>query len=333
VRCLKEWPVKAVPAAVLLAVPLVWGNNYILGVMVTVAIFAVAAAGLSVLMNLAGQVSFGHAAFMGLGGYAAAVLAVNYGWPPLLALAAAPLLPALAAGLVGRPVLKLREFYLVLATLAFGTLVHLLFNECRAVTGGPSGLSGIPALKVFGFVLSSEREFYCLTWGVALAVLAACRNLRRSPVGRALSAVHESEEAADACGIDTASLKLKTFVFSAALAGLAGGLYAFYISFVSPSPFGFHASVQLVLMAVLGGSAAWGPVAGAAAVIFLSEFLRWAAPLVLPGAGAECQIVVYGTALVIITIWKNSGVWGRVLCRLPAGKGGKEYAAGSARPL
>lgn len=301
----RQLAVCTVLAAVLLAAPLVWGNNYLLGILVAVAIYTVAASGLSVLMGLAGQVSFGHAAFMGLGAYAAAVLSTTYGWPALLALAAAPVLPALAAGIVGRPVLKLKELYLALATLAFGTLVHLLFNECRSITGGPSGLAGIPPLEFFGFKLRGDREFYCLAWAAAVAVLAACRNLRRSPVGRALAAIHESEEAAGACGIDTASLKLKTFVLSAALAGLAGGLYAFYISFVSPSPFGFHSSVQLVLMAVLGGSAAWGPAAGAAAVIFLSEFLRWAAPLVLPGAGAECQIVVYGAVLVIITVWKE----------------------------
>jgi len=133
--------------------------------------------------------------------------------------------------------------------------------------------------------------------------------LVRSRVGRALRAISESEHAAENAGIDTAKLKLQAFIFSALLAGLAGGLYAFYVTFISPSPFGFHASVQFVLMAVIGGLGTfWGPLLGAAVVVTLGEFLRWAVPLVIPGAGGEYQIIFFGLILVLLMIFRPEGL-------------------------
>ncbi|MCL6635919.1 MAG: branched-chain amino acid ABC transporter permease, partial [Peptococcaceae bacterium] len=267
------------------------------------------ALGLSIIYGFTGQFSLGHAAFFGLGGYAVAILTTACRWPTAAALLAAVALPGLVAALIGRPTLKLRELYLALATLAFGILVHILFNEAREITGGPSGLTGIPYLRLGGLVFDRDVKFYYLVWATVLLVSLGVRNLIHSRPGRALRAIRESEHAAETSGIDTAGLKLQAFIFSALLAGLAGGLYAFYVTFVSPSPFSFHTSVQFVLMAVVGGLGTfWGPLLGTALVVALGEVLRWAIPLLMPEAGGEYQIIFFGVILVLVMIFRPEGL-------------------------
>jgi len=290
----------------LLVLPLLVKSNYILGVLIVTGLYAIVVTGLGFLMGYAGQVSFGHAAFFGLGGYAVAVLTTAWHWPAPVALLVALILPGLVAALIGGPALKLKELHLVLATLAFGILVHILFNEVRPLTGGPSGLTGIPYFSLGGLVFDRDIKFYYLTLVVLMLVSLSARNLISSRVGRAMRAIRESEHAAETSGINTAGLKLQAFIFSAVLAGLAGGLYAFYVTFVSPSPFGFQTSVQFVLMAVVGGlGTVWGPLLGAGLVVFLGEVLRWAIPLAIPGAGGEYQIIFFGIILVLIMIFKS----------------------------
>lgn len=313
-----------VGAVVVLAVlPLLLQSNYLLGILIVIGLYTIIVIGLGILMGYAGQVSFGHAAFFGLGGYTVAILTTQYHWPTPAALLAALALPGLVAALIGRPTLKLKELYLALATLAFGILVHILFNEGKGITGGPSGLTGIPYLSVGGVVFNRDIKFYYLVWAVVLVVSLGVKNMISSRVGRALKAIRESEHAAETSGVDTAVLKLQAFIFSAVLAGLAGGLYAFYVTFVSPSPFGFHTSVQFVLMAVVGGlGTLWGPLLGVSLVVLLGEVLRWAVPLVIPGAGGEYQIIFFGIILMLIMIFRPEGLVSlKGLFKIPSQKG------------
>ncbi len=302
----------AFPVALILAfagLPLLIKSNYLLGILIIIGLYAIIVIGLGILMGYAGQVSFGHAAFFGIGGYTVAVLTTACHWPSIAALIAALILPGLVAAIIGGPTLKLKELYLALATLAFGILVHILFNELKGITGGPSGLTGIPYFTVGGLVFDRDIRFYYLVWSAVLLVSLGVNNLIHSRVGRAMRAVRESEHASESVGIDTAALKLQAFVFSAVLAGLAGGLYAFYVTFISPSPFGFHTSVQFVLMAVVGGLGTfWGPLLGAGLVVALGEALRWATPLVIPGAGGEYQIIFFGAILMLVMIVKPGGL-------------------------
>jgi len=300
------WPVAIL---LLFAIPLIVKSNYLLSILIVIGLYTIIVQGLGILMGYAGQISFGHAAFFGLGGYTVAILTTRFHWPTVLALLAAILLPGVIAALIGRPTLKLRELYLALATLGFGILVHIAFTEGKELTGGPSGIAGIPYLSVGGFTFDSDIKFFYLVWAALILISVGINNLIRSRVGRALRAVHESEHAAETAGIDTAKLKLQAFVFSALLAGLAGGLYAFYVTFISPSPFSFHASVQFVLMAVVGGLGTFlGPLLGSALVVTLGEFLRWAVPLVIPGAGGEYQIIFFGLILVLLMIFRPEGL-------------------------
>lgn len=292
-----------------LALPLLIDSNYLFSILIVIGLYTIIVQGLGILMGYAGQVSFGHAGFFGLGSYAAGILTTRFDWPPVLALIAAMIIPGIIAAVIGRPTLKLRELYLALGTMGFGILIHTLFNEARELTGGPSGISGIPYLSVGGFSFDSDVKFFYLVWVIVLLLLVGINNLIRSRVGRALRAIRESEHAAETAGIDTSLLKLKAFIFSALLAGLAGGLYAFYVTFVSPSPFGFHNAVQFVLMAVVGGLGTFlGPLLGAALVVLLGELLRWAIPLVITGAGGEYEIIFFGLILVLLMIFRPEGL-------------------------
>lgn len=295
--------------ALFLVIPLIVHSNYLFGLLVVIGLYTIVVQGLGILMGYAGQISLGHAAFFGLGSYTAAILTTRFHWLPLPALLAAIILPGIVAALIGRQTLKLKELYLALATLGFGILVSILFTEGGELTGGPSGISGIPYLVIGHFVLNSDQEFFILVWVIAALVFLGIRNLIHSRTGRALCAIRESEYAAENAGIDCARLKLQAFIFSALLAGLSGGLYAFYVTFISPSPFSFQASVQFVLMAVLGGLGTfWGPLLGAAVVVLLGELLREVVPLIIPGAGGEYQIIIYGIILVALMIFRPQGL-------------------------
>ncbi|NLI92425.1 MAG: branched-chain amino acid ABC transporter permease [Peptococcaceae bacterium] len=298
-------------ALMLLAVPLAAQSNYLYSILIVIGLYTLLVHGLGILMGYAGQVSFGHAAFFGLGGYTAAILTTKFAWTPLPALLASVLLPGIVAAVIGRQTLKLRELYLALATLGFGILVHIIFNEGGELTGGPSGISGIPHLAIGGFTFNNDRDFYILVWVLLVILMTGIKNLIHSRTGRALCAIRESEYAAENAGIDCALLKLQAFIFSALLAGLAGGLYAFYVTFISPSPFSFHASVQFVLMAVIGGLGTfWGPLLGSMVVVALSEVLREVVPLIIPNAGGEYQIIIYGVILVVLMIYQPGGLSG-----------------------
>lgn len=293
----------------LFCLPLVVKSGYLISILIVIGLYAIVAEGLGLLMGYAGQVSFGQAAFYGLGAYTAAILATRYHCPPLLCIIAAPILPSLVAFLIGRPILRLREHYLVLATLGFGIFVYVLFKNFGGLTGGPSGLTGIPYLKIGPLTLIKDQHYYYLVWSTLGLILLGMANLTRSPIGRVFKAIHSSERAAGAVGIDTATLKLQAFVLSAFLAGFAGGLYAFWITFISPSPFGFTSSVEFALMVVVGGMGTlWGPVLGAAIIVGLTEFLRWIVPLVLPNAGGEFEIIFFGMIFVLIMLFRPQGL-------------------------
>lgn len=289
--------------------PFVLKSNYLLSIIIIIGIYTLVVEGLGILMGYAGQVSFGQAAFFGIGAYAVAILTTRYNWGTVPALLASIVLPTLVAAVIGKPTLKLKEHYLALATLAIGLLVHIFFNEGGELTGGPSGLTGIPYLKIGGLVFNRDYKFYYLVGVFVLLVFLGVRNLDRSRIGRSLRAIRDSEVAAEANGINSAALKLKAFVFSAFLAGLGGGIYAYYVTFISPAPFNFNMSIQFVLMAVIGGlGTIWGPILGVSLMVALGEVLRWLVPLVIPNAGGEYQIIFYGLILVLTMIFKPEGL-------------------------
>ena len=292
-------------AGLLLLIP----NEYYLSIAVLTGFNALLAISLNLLLGLGGQVSLGHAAFYGLGAYGVGILAVKAGWPPWLCLPAALALTAAVAYVIGLPTLRLKGHYLALATLGFGIIVQILLVEIPSLTGGPSGLIGIPALQLGALIIRGDRVFAILTWVLIFIIEAGLGNLRASRTGRALLAINANEVAASSLGVDTGREKRAVFVASAVLAALTGGLYAYYINFISPESFGFGLSVQVLTMAVVGGlGTVWGPVLGAGLLTVLPEFFR---------AAKDYDTILYGLVLILAVAFLPDGLidGGRRLAR------------------
>ena len=297
--------------ALVAALPPIIANDYYIGVAVFVGIGAIAAIGLNLLMGYAGQVSLGHAAFMAIGGFTSAILTTRTGVSPWIAMACALLLASAVATLVGIPTLKLRGHYLAMATLGVGMIVTIILTQWDDFTGGTSGLTDIPYLSLAGVPLDNDVKYFYLVWALVALALLLSSNLIRSRVGRALRALHTGEVAAATCGVDIARTKLRVFVLSAALAALAGSLYAHHVHFVNPhNPFDFSFSIQLVVMVVLGGLATLpGSVVGAATVILLGEYLR---------SLGDFDVLAFGVILALVLIFLPRGIVGGAASLLQA---------------
>ena len=296
--------------AVFLGTLPLWLNSpYALSTMILIGIYAIVTLGLTLLMGYAGQISLGQAAFFGLGAYASAILTIHFAWSPWLAMAAAALITAAIAYVVGIPIFRLRGHYLALGTLAFGAIVNIVMTEWKVYTGGPTGLPGIPRLTIMATPIKSDMAYYYLVWTVALIGLLVAINIANSRFGRALRAIRDSEAAAQSLGVDAARYKLWTLITSAVYASLAGSLYAHYLIFVSPDAFDFGISVRFVLMAAVGGLAnVWGAPLGSAVVVLLTLILREIVPLLTHHGSGEYQIIAYGILLVVIMIFTPGGL-------------------------
>jgi len=261
---------------VLLLIPRLLGNPYYLGVLVWCGIYSLACIGLSLFMGYCGQISLGHAGFCALGAYISGILTTKAGfapWPAMLVAIIASLIVALAVGL---PALRLRGHYLAMATLGFGVIVYVVAEgNPFGLTGGPSGFWGVPKLSVFGLAVNDEVRWYYLVWGIVLVIMVLLLNMVNSRVGRALKSIHGGETAAKAMGVNTARYKIGVFLLSAALASVAGSLYAHYVGFVNPEPFSLVFSIHLVTMVVVGGMTnLWGAIAGTALLTILTRYFR-----------------------------------------------------------
>ncbi|OFW56038.1 MAG: hypothetical protein A2W01_04415 [Candidatus Solincola sediminis] len=282
-------------------------------VMRLVGVFTIAAVGLNLLIGYAGQVSLGHSAFFGVGAYTSALIAVKAGFPVWIGIIMAILASALI-GLLVAPVLRLKGHYLAMATLGLGIIAFVFMREMTWLTGGNLGVTSIPELSLPGVPKNDISEFY-IVWIIALIILAFCSNLVRSRTGRAIRAIHQSDVAAAAMGINVSWEKIKIFMLSAALGGLAGGLYAHLQGYIDPNLFYITLSIQLVAMVVVGGmESIWGAVAGAGLLIFLPKIVetlpRWIGPGVpKPIADySNYEGIVFGLILVLAMIFMPSGI-------------------------
>jgi len=199
----------------LLPVPLILANPWKLGILNLIALHAIVVLGLNLFIGYAGQISLGHAAFFGLGAYGSAILTTASAMPPLPAMILTAAGVALTALVIGVPTLRLSGHYLAMATLGFNIVIHNIFVQWDPVTGGPSGLSGIPPFAVLGFAVQGEVRQYYLLWGAAMIALTLSLNLVRSGIGRGLAALAEDEVSAAAMGVDVRRGKIAVFTVSA----------------------------------------------------------------------------------------------------------------------
>ncbi len=274
--------------------PLALANNYTYEIAIMVGLNAIVCVGLNLLIGYAGQISLGHAGFFGLGAYGSAILAARYGFPPLLSLPLSVAAVAAIAWLVGKPVLRLKGHYLAMATLGLGIIVSVVLANEDRITGGPDGMA-VPPLLVTG-----EKAWYWIVGGALIATVWLAQNLIDSPHGRAWRALHGSEVAAAAAGIDPARHKLAAFVISAALAAFAGALTAHYSGFITPSKASFLHSIELVTMVVFGGMAStFGAVVGAAVLTTLPQLLT---------VFKEYEMVLLGAVMMLTMIFMPRGL-------------------------
>lgn len=277
-------------------------NPYYIGVFTFLGINLIITTGLSLLMGYAGQISLGQAGFYGLGAYTTGILTTRFSMPIAVSLPISLLLTVGIAMIVGIPTLRLRGHYLAMATLGLGEIIYIVFNELIPLTGGPSGFGNIPVISLFGFDLDTDFRYAVFVWAIVAAILFITFNLINSRIGRALKAIHREEKTALTLGVNSSRLKLYTFMISAGFAGLAGFLYAHYVTFLSPGTFSLNFSVLLVTMVAVGGMEhIWGAITGTTILTLLPEYLRFL---------KDYDILVYGIILMSIMILRPEGLYG-----------------------
>ncbi len=288
--------------------------EYWLAQLTFVLIYAIAGLGLMLLAGFTGLFSLGHAAFLGVGAYTQAVL-TNAGLPFPLALACAAGLSAAVGVVVGLPALRVKGIYLGIATLSFGFIVEEVLARWESITGGNAGIH-IKKPDFFGWTLESGEAFYFLCLILAILATLGILNLLRAPTGRAFVAIRDSEISAQSMGIHLARYKTLSFALSAALAGVAGALYAHKLQFISPDQFNILQSIDLLLMIVIGGlGSVHGAFLGAIFLITMPQAIAMIKDYLPPiiGQAPGLQGVVYGAVLIAFVLFEPMGLYGRWL--------------------
>lgn len=289
-------------------------RDYYLSQLGFIWIYSIIGLGLMLLTGFTGQVSLGHAAFLAVGAYAEAILQAR-GWPFALSLFAAFFVSGIAGIVIGLPALRVRGIYLAIATQAFGFIVEEILARWDSVTGGNNGLH-LEHIDFFGITIASEADFYFLALGLLVLVLLGTINLMRSPTGRALVAIRDSEVSAQSMGIHLARYKTIAFALSAAITGVAGALYAHKLQFISPEQFNALVSIQLLMIIFIGGIGSFhGAIFGAVFMISLPEAISSAKDWLPPGIAGQpgLEPTIFGLILILFILFEPMGIYGRWL--------------------
>jgi branched-chain amino acid transport system permease protein len=288
---------------ILLLAPLFLGK-YTIFLLSLLAIYALVALGLNLLMGYTGQIAAGHAGFLALGAYFTAIIGENLQWMPCpVILLLAGIFSGAIGFLLGIPILRLKGFYIAMATLAFGVVVSEIILQWSSLTGGDDGFS-VPTAHIAGFAFDSDFKLYYLIIPVTLIMTLLAKNLVNGYIGRAFIALRESEIAAQTIGIDLARYKTIAFAISAFYTGVAGGLFAYLITYLSPDAFTIELSVDFIAMIVIGGMGSiLGSIIGAVILTGMQQVL----------AGLlDLQILIFGLSLIVFMIFMPKGITGMI---------------------
>jgi branched-chain amino acid transport system permease protein len=295
---------------IVLAIPFLLGEFYV-GELGAVFIFAIAGVGLMLLVGYTGLISLGHAAFLGIGAYVNSVLLAQ-GVPFLITLPAAGLFTALCGAAIGRPTLRMSGLYLAIATLAFGSIVGTVFQKWTAVTGGFDGFA-VPTPYIFGISVEGATGIYYVSLVVLIFVVWLSMNILRTPLGRAMVAIRDSEVSAQSMGIHLARYKTLAFAISAGMTGLAGALFAHYVRYLAPDAFDVLLSVQFVTIVFVGGlGSIRGAIFGALFVRLLPQFIAIVRDDLPFGIGRMpgLEPSLFGLVLVLVILFQPGGING-----------------------
>ena len=312
-------------AAVMAAIPFIPGMPpFWIVLLNNIGLAALVAMGLVLLTGVGGLTSFGQAAFCGFGAYTTAVLTTAYGVSPWLTLPLSLLVSGIAAVLLGIVTVRLSGHYLPLGTIAWGIGLFYLFSKLEFL-GRNDGITGIPPLAIGSLKMLDAGTIYYAIWIAVLISALLSMNLLDSRTGRAIRALRRGHVAAEAFGVQAPRAKLLVFIYAAVLAGLSGWLYAHFQRAANPTPFGAHAGIEYLFIAVVGGAGyVWGAVLGAGIVVVLKEILQSYLPLLFRGEG-QLETIVFGILLVLLLQLAPTGVWPWLIARLP-------FTAGRKRP-
>ena len=287
---------------------------YLCHLITFISIYAILSMSMNLVVGVTGLFNLGHIAFFGIGAYTSALLSLQ-GLPFLLSLLAGAALAALVAYLIGIPTLKLKGDYLAIATLGLGETIRAVLKNWVGLTRGPQGIPGIPKPSIFSLEFSSLPASMALALCFFFLTFLIMEILYRSPYGRVLKGIREDELAAQAMGKNTFQYKLSALCAGAFFAGLAGSLYAHYVTFIDPSPISIYQTILVLLMVVLGGmGSSLGAILGTVIVLCIPELLRlWSLPG--PIAGALKQLI-FSIILIVLMLFKQDGILGGLKSRV-----------------
>jgi len=287
-------------------------SDRILTILTIIGITIISVHGLSILTGYCGQISIGHAGFMAIGGYASAILSAKLGWPFWATLPSAALAAGIAGLIFGLPSLKIKGFYLIMATIAAQFIIIWLILQLYGLTGGTDGLAA-PRLKIAGLVLKSKSSYFYLVMIITCLATFAAKNIVRTRAGRAFIAIRDNELAAEVMGINLWTYKLLAFFIGCAFAGLAGALLVHYYAFACIDQFTFMNSVWYLGMLIVGGMGSTaGAIFGAVSLKLLDEVVTIVGPIlsaaVAPQAAASLGLIMRGLVIIVFLIFEPRGL-------------------------
>jgi branched-chain amino acid transport system permease protein len=320
IRTKTQWIFLLLFLVILFAAPL-YANNSLMTLMTIIGITVISVQGLNILTGRCGLISMGHSGFMMVGGYASAILCAKAGLPFWLSLPAAGLIAGLTGIIFGLPSLKVRGFYLVMATIAAYFIIHWVILQFQGVTGGVNGLA-IPKATIFGINLNTKVNYFYLVMIIAVVAVYLAKNIIRTRAGRAFVAIRDNDLAAEVMGVNLWSYKLQAFFIGCVFAGVAGALSAQYLRFANVDQFPFMDSVWFLGMLIVGGQGSvTGVIFGVVALKLLDQFAIQIGPAlvttfhVLPTAGAALSLVLSGLIVILFLIFEPHGMvhfWERI---------------------
>ena len=284
--------------------PFVITDQYIMRLAVASLMYVMLSLGLNLVSGYMGQMSFGNAAFWGIGAYAAAITVKNCSLGSIWGFLVAAIVSGLFGFIVGLPVLKLKGYYLTIVTMGFCEIMRLVELNWMEVTNGPMGISGIPRFTFFGISMKGYKAYYFIILILVILTTIFIRRLIGSKFGLALKAIRDDDVVAEAMGTHVVKYKIITFVISAMIAGVAGAFYAQYITFIDPSSFTYSASQEMLIMVIFGGL---GSISGS----YLGAILLTILPELLRGL-MEYRMLIYGVLMVAMMLLKPDGILGNV---------------------
>lgn len=299
-----RFPLIALVLAFAVALPFLFPDKYTIRIATVILLYVMITLSLNLMVGYLGQMSFGHAAFYGIGAYTAAILTTTYDVPFLVAFMAAAIISGLFGLLLGLPVLKLKGYYFTIITMVFCEIIRVVELNWMSLTRGPLGIMAIPKPEIFGFVFKTPVRLYFFILVMVILSAWVVHRLMNSRIGYAILAIRDDELAAEAMGIPVFKFKMVVFIISSMMVGLAGAFYASYTSYIDPSSFAASQSNNMLVMVIFGGLGnTVGSFIGAICLTLLPELLRGL---------AQYRQLIYGVLLVVLMMVKPQGLLGDV---------------------